>query len=602
MTTLQEVLRAARKKVKQGDNKTGAKLLKKAADVLVSHDKLRQAAKIYEEAAQAYRQAYMADECYEALDKATLMLLRAGQDPTTRREIARINRLAGEIAEEAADHRKAAEFYFRAADFAESPEARQELAVKAADALENEADEREMKGELGETVALLKKVGRIYYSSGDEELGRRIYRRATDIAKRWAAEAEARQDHSEAASALADAAQILQMLGDLAEAVKLLMRAGELYERAGNFEKAGNTYDAAQELYKRERLTTARRKAMLKASEAYMQMTGTPEVVAPLLVKAGEMFTEAGSPVKAKWAYKRAAEMFHQLAERAKKDGDDDSRYKYLQYEAMSLKKWGANKDAQELYDHVISYYLERAEQHEKKQEHEMQAMRLKEAAEVLYEMGEIERANAVLEEALEIYIQLAEMTQENGDTENSSRYYSKAAECARLMADIDRWSGFHWIASKKAEYVARGYEREGIIPLAAVWKRTAAHEALKTNEDHLRRHAVELLNESSQNFKQMGELKEAFKDLLLMFVLTCRDSPHNDDALESIVNEMQKIVVLTGDEYMRAILAVLVPIQRSDYLIATMALQEHEKVIGADVPQLREVIESRKRVDKKHQ
>ena len=596
MTTLQEVLKLARSRLKRGDRVTGAKLLVKAGDTLSSHSRFKKAAKIYEEAAEAYREAYLADECFTALDKATLMLIRAGQDAKTRQEIVRINTRAGDIAEEATEHRKAAEYFFRAADFAGDPHQRMRLNVRAADALENEADVREEQGDFAETLKLLTKVGRIYYASGDEELGRRIYQRAIRIAKKWAQQAKEKGDYASAGNALAQAAQLLQDQGNLAEAPRLLMEAGELYEKAGLFEKAGNTYDAAQEIYRLERLTAARRKAMIKASEAYMQMKGKPEVVAPLLIKAGNMFREVNSPIKAKWAFKRAGEIFHELAERAVSDGDIDSYVKYLRYQAMCLKNWGALDEAEDLYNKVVNYYEDEASKREKEGNLEFQAIRLEELADVLYEMGQTERANAALERALEIYVEIAETATEAEDLEESSRFYSRAAECALKMNDLERCSSFHWVASEKAQIVAENYEKSGVKELATIWKRTSALEALKTKRPAMKEKAIKLLRESANGFREIGELKEAFEDLFLILTVLSEEKPEEEDQFGALLDELQEIALSTGDERMQLVLTVLRPLQLRNHFAAILRLQEHEDELGDKVSMLRRIIEAKKR------
>lgn len=538
----------------------------------------------------------MASECFDILEKAMVMLIRVEQNGQTRKEIVRINELAGTIAEEAKEYKKAAEYFFRAADFEKDTDKRNVLIVKAADALENEADSREMEGKYSETVRILKKVGRLYNSTDNRELGKRILQRAIRIAKKWADESKSQQNFEEAATALAEAAQILQEEGNNAEATRLLMEAASLYEQAGQFEKAGNTYDAAQEIYDKERLTTARKKAMIKASEAYMQMEGPAEVVAPLLVKAGKMFVDVQSPIKARWAFKRAAELFENLARKAQSEGDMDTANRYLRFQAMCLKNWGDNDAATGVYSEVIDHYRDQATLREKEGEIENQAIALEEASAVLYEAGSDDEARALLEQAIELYIQMAEDETDADNIDEASRLYSKAAEAARNMGDMERSSSFHWVACEKAVITAEKYEESGIAELATIWYRTAGKEALLTDEEDLTGRAIDLLRHSLTGFKNMNEPKEAFEDLFTIFNALWNRTPNGSEEIDKVLREMQEVALTTGEEYMNVIVSILRHLYRSETLEAQQTLQDNEKILGDKTKILHDLIEAQKR------
>ncbi|MFW9810263.1 MAG: hypothetical protein ACFFE6_12875, partial [Candidatus Thorarchaeota archaeon] len=338
--TDQDILKEARSALKEGNKEVAGKLLLAAASRLSDKMEYKEAAKVYEEAAVVFRDAYDASESFKAFDNVTLMLIRLPQEESVYQEIVRVNKEAAKVAEEATEYKRAAEFYFRAQDFA-SDEEKRELNIKAADALENLADIREEEEDFAEAVSLLRKVSRLYYTAGDDELGERINDRAARLARRWADIAKNNGDFLSAGNALAEAAQIMDT-GESTEAMRIMMEAGELYEAAELFEKAGNIYDAAQEAYKLQRLTSARNQAMSKAAEAYLKTQGSAEAVAPLLVKGGNMFLEISRPMKAKWAFKRGNELFGELAEKAKSRNDVESEMKYYRFQAMCLEKWGA--------------------------------------------------------------------------------------------------------------------------------------------------------------------------------------------------------------------------------------------------------------------
>ena len=140
MTSDDEILKEARNALEEGNKEQGAKLLLAYASRLANDKEYEKAAKIYEEGGLVYRDLYEADEAFKAFDSATLMLVRLPQGPEVFQEIVRLNKDAAKIAEAAVEYKKAADFYFRAQDFVESDEEKNELNIKAADALENLAD------------------------------------------------------------------------------------------------------------------------------------------------------------------------------------------------------------------------------------------------------------------------------------------------------------------------------------------------------------------------------------------------------------------------------------------------------------------------------
>ncbi|MGY5880964.1 MAG: hypothetical protein RTV31_11980, partial [Candidatus Thorarchaeota archaeon] len=437
--TSDEFLKKARKTLEEGKKEEGVKQLIQAADQLASDTEYEKAAKIYEEAAIIYKDLYDADECFKTFDKATLMLVRLPQDDDVYTELVRLNTAAAKIADAATEYKKAADFYFRAKDFAMSDDVKQSLNIRAADALENIADAKEEEENYSDAIALLRKVSRLYFSAADDELGERINNRAVKIAQHWADISKTKGDFLSAGNALAEAAQIMQSRGESPEATRTMMEAGELYEAASLFEKAGNIYDAAQEAYKLQRLTSARNQAMYKAAEAYMKMEGKPEAVAPLLVKGGNMFHELGRVMKTKWAFKRASEMFEELAKKAQSDKDVESEKKYLRFQAMCLRNWGHEQSAEKIYIEVREYYLNQASTQSESGDKELQALALEEAAEVFVESGQQDESRKLIEKSIDLYIELADAAAVSEDPETSSKLYSKAADCAVKLEDTER-------------------------------------------------------------------------------------------------------------------------------------------------------------------
>ncbi|MHA1907717.1 MAG: hypothetical protein ACW98Y_10525 [Candidatus Thorarchaeota archaeon] len=576
MVTDQETLRKAMQAIKDGKRELGLKLLIQVAESMAAKRIHENAARIFEKAGLLARDIYRLEECLGLLEKATLMYMRQGAEDF-HPEIVRLNLLAAEIAAEATEYGKAAEFFFRAVDY-EEEEKQDAITLRAVDSLENLADSREEGGNLKETVGLLKKISRLYYSVGDEELGARINDRAIRVAHRWAEISRDSNDFLEAGNALAEVAQIMQAKDEFVEAAKLMMDAGEYYEGVNLHEKAGNIYDAAQEVYKFERLTSARNQAMMKAAESYLKMEGTPEVVAPLLVKAGDLFTEVNSPMKAKWAFKRANELFEELAKIAANESDVESEKTYLRYRAMCLKKWGSSEEADEIYTEVIQHYLDEASKEESSENMELQALALEYAASVLSEAGREEEAIVHREKAVELYVQLADSNAASGSPEESSRFYTKAAECAGSLGSIDRQESFHWIASEKAEEAAKYYEELEVFELSTVWIRTAGKEALHIDDEKTRDHATELLEKSAQGFKNAGEVIEAFEDLFTVYeTVFTHKRKGNKRRLNRIVKDMDQISRATRHEGMLATMAVLQSIQKDKYIAALLALQERE-------------------------
>ncbi|MHA1588355.1 MAG: hypothetical protein ACTSV9_06220 [Candidatus Thorarchaeota archaeon] len=595
MTTQKNLLEQADARLEAGDKVAAAEIFTQAAKSFESERMYKEAAQTYEKAGTIYRGLHRGDESLSAFDQATLMLVRQVSSPEVHREIVRVNIQAAKVAEDAMEYKKAADFYFRAADFAEMEPEKQGFTIAAADALENLADTYEEAKAFDKAITLLRKVGGLYHASGDEELGSRINDRAIKMSLRWSEEAKKKHDFLSAGNALAEVAQIMHSEGDSPEAIRMMMEAGNLYERSDLFEKAGNIYDAAQEAYKLQRLTSARKQAIMKAAEAYMKMDGKQEIVAPLLVKAGNMLSEIGSDMKAKWALKRANELFGQLAERAAAERDSQSEMSYLRYQAMCLKTWGKAEQAEEIYKTVISYFLGQAKADVESENKEFQAQSLEEAADVLEEAGQSTEAKGHLERALEIYVQLADECSTQGEADEGSKYYSKAADCAFKLGDEERTASFHLIASDKAVAAAKFYEDLGVPELAAVWVRTAGTEALKTNEIEMIEKAIELLNKSAASFKGINEPRDAFEDLLVVFETLYDRFPRRTDDISRVIKKMDDLAMTTRDDAMTSIMSILHAVESGSHIGALLILQENEEDLLSKRDRLHELVETAK-------
>ncbi len=595
MTSQKDLLEQANTRLEAGDKVAAAESFIQAAKSFKSEGMHKEAAQTYERAGTIYRDLHMGNESISAFDEATLMLVRQVSSSEVHREIVRLNIQAAKVAEDALKYKQAANFYFRAADFAEMKPEKQGFTIAAADALENLADTYEEEKAFDKAVALLRKVGRLYHASGDEDLGSRINDRAIKMSIGWSEEAKRKHDFLSAGNALAEAAQVMHTEGDSPEAIRMMMEAGKLYERSNLFEKAGNIYDAAQEAYKLQRLTSARKQATMKAAEAYMKMDGKPELVAPLLVKAGNMLIEIGSVMKARWALKRANELFGQLAERAAAEKDSQSEMSYLRYQAMCLKNWGKVEQAKEIYETVISYFLSQAKADEESGNKEFQAQSFEEAADVLEETGRSTEAKGHLERALEIYVQLADECSTQGEADEGSKYYSRAADCASKLGDEERTASFHLIASEKAVAAAKYYEEMGVPELEAVWVRTAGTEALKTNEIEMIEKAIELLNKSAASFKGINEPRDAFEDYLVVFETLYDRFPRRTDDISRVIKKMDDIAMTTGDSVLTSIMSILHAVESGSHIGALLILQENEEDLLSKRDRLHALVETAK-------
>lgn len=590
-----ELLKKARKTLQEGKKEEGVKQLVHTADQLASDTEYEKAAKVYEEAARIYLDLFNREECFKTFDKATLMLVRLPQEDEVYTELVRLNTAAAKIAEAATEYKKAADFYFRAKDFAMTNDEKQNLNIIAADALENLADIKEEEENYADAIGLLRKVGRLYYSADDDELGDRINSRAVKIAQRWAEISKGKGDYLSAGNALAEAAQIMQTRGESPEATRTMMEAGELYEAANLYEKAGNIYDAAQEAYKLQRLTSARNKAVYQAAESYMKMDGKPEAVAPLLVKGGNMFHELGRVMKTKWAFKRASEMFEELAKKAESENDGESEKKYLRYQAMSLRNWGHEERAEQIYSEVREYYLDQANEQRESGDKELQALALEEAAEVFTESGQQDESIKLIEQAIELYIELADASSVSEDPESSSKYYSKAADCAMKLGDAERNESFHWMASEKAEKSAEIYKELGVPEVAIVWMRTAGTEALLTNSKKMIEKAIDLLTKSAEGFKEVNELNEAFEDLFAVFEARFMYYPKKRRPIKATIKLMAEVSMMCQDDVMSALLSIVRAMNEGNHIGALLMLQENEEDLLAKADRIRKLIDQSK-------
>ena len=591
LTSEDELLKEARKILEEGNKEEGVKKLLKVAEKLEGKTEYDQAAKLYEETALIYRDLYHAEECFKMFDKATLMMIRMPQSSEVYKEIVRLNTKAAKVAEEATEHKRAADFYFRAKDFAMTDEEKNALNIHAADALENIADIMEERENFSETISLLRKVSRLYYTAGDDELGARINDRAVRVAQRWANISKSKGDYVSAGNALAEAAQIMQTIGESPEATRTMMEAGDFYEAAQLFEKAGNIYDAAQEAYKLQRLTSARNQALAKAAEAYLKMEGKPEAVAPLLVKGGNMFNELGRVMKAKWAFKRASEMFDELAQKASDERETESEKKYLRYQAMCLKKWGYEDQAKEIYTNVTEFYLRQAQDQSEAGDKELQAVALEEAAEVFLESGQTDESNKYIEQAINLYVELAEEKSTPEDSEAASKLYSKAADCAMRLGDTERNETYHGMASEKAEQAAEFYNQLGVPELSTIWIRTAGTEALQTNSKEMLEKAINLLEKSAEGFKAANALKESFEDLFLVFETRFMHYPDKRRPIKQTISSMDEIAKVLQDDIINALMSLIRSLNEGNHIGALLILQENEEDLLAEADKIRMMI-----------
>jgi hypothetical protein len=592
-----ELLKEARKNLEEGNREEGVKKLLKAAEHLEGKAEYEKASNIYEETALLYRDLHHAEECFKMFDKATLMMVRMPQNPEVYREIVRLNMSAAEIAEAATEHKRAADFYFRAKDFAMTDEEKKTLNIRAADALENLADTMEVKEDFSETISLLRKVSRLYYTAADDELGARINDRAVKVAQRWAKLSRSKGDYVSAGNALAEAAQIMQTIGESPEATRTMMEAGDLYEAAHLYEKAGNIYDAAQEAYKLQRLTSARNQALGKAAEAYLKMEGKPEAVAPLLVKGGNMFSELGRVMKAKWAFKRASEMFEELAMRASKERDTESEKKYLRYEAMCLKNWGYEDQARDIYKQVTDFYLGQAQEQNEAGDKELQAVALEEAAEVFLESDQQEESKKYIEQAINLYIELAEEKSAAEESETASKLYSRAADCAARLDDAERNKSFHCMASEKAEKAAEFYKQLAVPELETIWIRTAGIEALETHSKKMLEKAIELLEKSAEGFRTANELKEAFEDLFSVFEARFMYYPDKQRPIKETISSMDEIAKRMQDDVTNALMSLIRALNEGNHIGALLILQENEEDLLDKADRIRRMIVQSKEI-----
>ena len=581
----------------EGNKEVGVKNLVQIAVKMGNNGNYEEAAKVYEEAALVFRDLDDIEESFKTFDKATLMLVRLPQDIDTYIDLVRLNTVAARLAESASEYNRAADFYFRAKDFALTTEDQQNLTLKAADALENIADEKEENEQYGDTIALLRKVGRLYYTSGDNELGERINDRAVRIARKWADISKKKGDFLSAGNALAEAAQLMQTIGESPEATRTMMEAGEFYEAANLFEKAGNIYDAAQEAYKLQRLTSARNKAMSKTAEAYLKSQGAPEAVAPLLIKAGHMFKEINRPMKAKWAFLHANELFGEMAGKAKKSNDIETQMKYLRFQAMCLLNWGQNEVASEIYVKVITHYLNEAKTEAEQNNKEFQAVSLEEAAEVLQESERVAEAKDHLEQALVLYVQLAEESNESEDFEGSSRLYSKAADCALKLENKEKHEEFHGLASVKAEKTAQYYQELGVPELSTVWLLTAGREALTTGSKEMIIKSIDLLTKSSEGFREAKEYKEAFEDLYLVFETSFLHFAKKRRPIKAIIKQMDEVATISQNQILIAIVALVRALNSGNHISALLILQENEEDMLDKAEKIRKLINHSKKV-----
>ncbi len=130
------------------------------------------------------------------------------------------------------------------------------------------------------------------------------------------------------------------------------------------------------------------------------------------------------------------------------------------------------------------------------------------------------------------------------------------------------------------------------IHELATVWTRTAGLEALQINNQDTLERATRLLEKSAREFLSIGEEKEAFNDLFMVYsTIYSWKQPESSDHLDEIMSQLEEIARITKDEEVQATMAVVRELQRGKYIAALLALQEREDDLLSRRDKLRELI-----------
>jgi hypothetical protein len=132
-----------------------------------------------------------------------------------------------------------------------------------------------------------------------------------------------------------------------------------------------------------------------------------------------------------------------------------------------------------------------------------------------------------------------------------------------------------------------------GLKELSTIWKRTSAEEALKTHNTDMVDRAIDLLKESAKEFRETGELKEAFEDLYTIFSTVYIRKPKERPNLDAIVEQMNDIAIDERDLYYSSMVNVIRAVNKSDKIGALLAFQEQEDELIGKRESLRSLIEA---------
>ncbi len=540
------------------------------------------ASEIYQIAADLYEKAEKIDKCLKCYKKAAVAYSRIGEPEETSDVVSQIFLTAGRIARRYNKPNEALSFFKNASDLIQDDVELIHINKKIIELMEEVIQQHIDNGRLDDAIKLLKKLAEKYEELKDYIQANKVWKSTIKLLYQKADIAVSRGKYDEGASALIDAGTILLKLDQDMRAAKEFQRAAEYYSHMSMHSKAGSVYEFLAELLDRNRQIQQAQIFLEKAALEFQKVDEVPEKQATLALRAAEIFERLNKVMKARWAYRHAAELFLTLAAKADSNQEDlIDEYKITAATCMLRSRM--ENEGRQILDELLNKYLVRAESSEDEGDFSEAALNYERAAKVSKIMGE--DFQHYLEMARDLYLGLM---QENMITENfeeAATMCSKAADTSEEINVEPSAEHLRKTAADLAMKAAKAYEKLCGAECASIWIRNAARELSKLNKPEALNKAYDLFLHSAKELMNIEGYSEALEDLysaLLIYLKTNRKLP--SDHLNKLLSALE---MNSTDQEIVELAEILQKILNQDKISALITVQENEDILKEKAEEL---------------
>ncbi len=533
------------------------------------------ASEIYQIAADLFEKAEKIDKCLQAYKKAAITYSRTGEPEETASIVSQIFETASRIASRHNKLNESLNFLRNAADLIQDEVRLTQINKRITEIMEEVIQEHIDNGRLDEAIKLLKKLAEKYEALKDYQKANEAWKSTIRLLYQKKDVAVSRGKFAEGASALIDAGTILLKLDQDMKAAKEFQRAAEFYSHVSMHSKAGSVYEFLADLLDRNRQIQQSQIFLEKAALEFQKVEDVPEKQATLILRAAEIFERLKKVMKARWAYRHAAELFLALASKADSN-QEELIDEYKLTAATCMLKSRMENEGRQILEELLNKYLVRAQSSEDEGDFSEAALNYERAAKVSKILGE--NYQHFLEMARDLYLGLM---QESMITENFEEAASMCAKAADTSEEINVEPSAEHLRKTAADLAlkaAKSYEKLCGAECASIWIRNAARELSKLDDCESLEKAYNLFLHSAKELMNIEGYSEALEDLylaLLIFLKTNRRFP--SDHLNKLLSTIE---MHSSDQEIVDLAEVLQKILNEDKISALITVQENEDIL----------------------